>query len=113
KKSFMFRMPWMKGLLTPFDFKKFALQHGKTKIVDIYGKEYNIIDDNINIILTKSQFKMSKYYVSWDEYKENFKKYNCEASKLNIEDIGADANINYQMLQTLTTMTTEELSKIP
>lgn len=112
KKSFMFRMPWMKGLLTPFDFKKFALQHGKTKIVDIYGKEYDIIEDNINIILTKSQFKMSKYFESWDDYKEKFKVYHCEASKLNIEDIGTDANINYQMLQTLTTMTEDELRQI-
>lgn len=112
KKSFMFRMPWMKGLITPFDFKKFALIHGKTKITDIYGKEYDIIEDNINIILTKSQFKMWKYYDSWDEYKEKFKRYGCEASKLNVEDIGTEANINYQMLQTLTSMTEEELTKI-
>lgn len=112
KKSFMCRMPWVKGMVTPFDFKKFALSHNKTKVTDIYGKEYDIIEDNINIILTKSQFKMWKYYDSWEEYKEKFKKYKCEASKLNIEDIGADANLNYQMLQTLTTMTEEELTKI-
>lgn len=112
KKSCMFRMPWVKGLLTPFDFKKFALQHGNTKITDIYGKEYDIIDDRINIILTKSQFKMWKYYDSWNDYKSKFKKYKCEASKLNIEDIGADANLNYQMLQTLTTMTDDELIKL-
>lgn len=112
KKSFMFRMPWMKGLLTPFDFKKFALLHGKTKITDIYGKEYDIIQDNINIILTKSQFKMWKYYASWDEYKDKFRDFKCEASKLNIEDIGMNANLNYQMLQTLTTMSTKELESI-
>lgn len=113
KKSFMFRMAWMKGLLTPFDFRKFVeVNNGSTKIKDIYGKEYDIIEDNINIILTKSQFKMWKYYKSWDEYKENFKKYKCEASKLNIEDIGSKATINYQMLQTLTSMTIEELTTI-
>ena len=113
KKSFMFRMPWMKGLLTPFDFRKFVeVNNGSTKIKDIYGKEYDIIEDNINIILTKSQFKMWKYYDSWDDYKEKFKKYKCEASKLNIEDIGSKATINYQMLQTLTTMTIDELTTI-
>lgn len=111
-KTFMFRMPWMKGMVTPFDFKKFALEHGKTKITDIYGKEYDIIDDNINIILTKSQFKMAKYYDSWDDYKEKYRKYKCEASRLNIEDIGSEANINYQMLQTLVSMTEEELRTI-
>lgn len=112
KKSYMFRMPWMKGLLTTFDFKKFALLHNQTKITDIYGKEYDIIEDNINIILTKSQFKLWKYYDSWEDYKTKFKKYNCEASKLNIEDIGADANLNYQMLQTLPSMTVKELTTI-
>lgn len=112
KKSFMFRMPWVKGLLTPFDFKKFAIQNNTTKITDIYGKEYDIINDKINIILTKSQFKTWKYYNSWDEYKKKFKKYKCEASKFNIEDISAEANLNYQMLQTLTTMTYSELKKI-
>lgn len=112
KKTFMYRMPWMKGMLTPFDFKKFALEHKKTKIIDIYGKEYDIIEDDINIIMTKSQFKMSKYYDSWDDYKNKFKEYKCEANKLNIEDIGAEANINYQMLQTLVSMTEEELRTI-
>lgn len=113
KKSFMFRMPWMKGLLTPFDFKKFIEEKKcNTKITDIYGKEYDIIADNINIILTKSQFKMWKFYDCWDDYKNQFKKYHCEAAKLNIEDIGTKASMNYQMLQTLVTMTAEELQSI-
>lgn len=112
KKTFMYRMPWMKGMLTPFDFKKFALEHGKTKITDIYGKEYDIIEDNINIIMTKSQFKMWKYYDSWEDYQTKFKEYKCEANKLNIEDIGSEATINYQMLQTLVSMTEDELKTV-
>jgi len=113
KSSFMFRMPWMKGLLTPFDFVKFIEETGASPIIkDIYGKRYNIIDDNINIILTKSQFKMWKFYDSWEDYKFKFKEYKCEASKLNIEDIGSKATINYQMLQTLTSMTEDEITKI-
>jgi hypothetical protein len=111
-KTFMFRMPWMKGMVAPFDFKKFALEHNQTKITDIYGKEFDIIDDNINIILTKSQFKMWKYYDSWDDYKRKYKEFQCEASRLNIEDIGSEANINYQMLQTLVGMTEEELTTL-
>lgn len=111
-KTFMYRMPWMKGMLTPFDFKKFALEHGKTKITDIYGKEYDIIKDDINVIMTKSQFKMAKYYDSWDDYKQKYKEFKCEASRLNIEDIGAEASLNYQMLQTLVSMTEEELTSV-
>lgn len=113
KNSFMFRMPWMKGLLTSFDFVKFINENkdkgATSKIKDIYGKEWDIIEDKISIILTASQFKMWKYYDSWQEYKDNFNTFKCEASKLNIEDIGADANLNYQMLQTLTTITDDEL----
>lgn len=113
KKSRMIRMPWVKGLLTPFDFVKFINEFGGNPIVkDIYGKEWNVIDDKISVILTKSQFKMWKFYDSWEDYKEKFKKYNCEACAFNIEEIGKKANINYQMLQTLTTMTEEELTTI-
>lgn len=113
KSSFMFRMPWVKGLLTCFDYIKFIKENREkgatSKIKDVYGKEWDVIEDKISIILTASQFKMWKYYDSWDDYKEKFKKHKCEASKLNEEDVGVDANINYQMLQTLTTVTDEEL----
>src|SRR5690606_33875914 len=45
----------------------------------------------------------------WDDYKTRFKENNCQAVKLNEEDIGEDATLNYQMLQTLTDVTNEEL----
>lgn len=73
-KNTMFRAPWVKGLLGVFDFRKFIeVNDGSPTIKDIYGKEYNIFDDDIRIIFTKSQFKMYKFYDSWDEYKDNFK----------------------------------------
>lgn len=110
KKSRMIRMPWVKGLLAPMDFRKFIEEFGGNPVVkDIYGKEWNVIEDNINVILTKSQFKMWKFYDSWEDYKTKFKEYNCEACAFNIEDIGSKASINYQMLQTLTSMTKEEM----
>ena len=110
-KNTMFRAPWIKGLLGVFDFRKFIeVNDGSPTIKDIYGKEYNIFDDDIRIIFTKSQFKMYKFYDSWDEYKDNFKKYNCQAGRCNIEeDRIKDAKINYQMLQTLTDITDEEI----
>ncbi len=85
----MCRAPWIKGLLSPFPFDKFireanikdkSVNHGV--VTDIYGKQYDILANNINIIFTKSQFKMYKYYSSWEEYKDNFKKYNCSAGKV-------------------------------
>src|SRR5690606_3540132 len=106
KKAFMVRLPWIKGLLIPFSFDKFAQENNSYKVKDIYGKEWDIVKDNIEVIFTKSQFKMWKYYSSWEEYKSNFKKFNCQAGKCNEEEdnIG-NAKLNYQMLQTLTDMT--------
>lgn len=111
KKNFMFRSPWVKGLLGVFDFKKFISINNCSPIIkDIYGKEHDIIEENIQIIFTKSQFKMYKYYDSWDEYKTYFKKYGCTAGRCNIEeDRIKNAKINYQMLQTLTDITDEEI----
>lgn len=118
KKNFMCRVPFVKGLLvsTPYDkfireLKRRSKNENIGKIKDIYGKEYDILKDNIQIIFTKSQFKMWKYYKSWDEYKEFFKKYNCQAGKTNEEeDIFNTAKLNYQMLQTLVDITDEELT---
>lgn len=120
KKNTMVRLPWIKGLLVPFPFDKFIRESNRAypkagfgKVEDIYGKEYDIIEDDIQIIFTKSQFKMWKYYDSWDEFKINFKKYNCEAGTCNEEeDEFTNADINYQMLQTLTDMTDDELVEI-
>lgn len=113
KRPFMFRKPWMKGLLVPFSFDKFIKANDcSSKVTDIYGKEWDVLEDNISIILTKSQFKMHKYYDSWEDYKEKFNKYKCEASKLNEEDVGADANLNYQMLQTLVTVSDDEMKEL-
>jgi hypothetical protein len=112
KKSFMVRLPWIKGLLVPFPFDKFAKEHGSFVVKDIYGKEWDIIKDDIQVIFTKSQFKMWKYYDSWQEYKDKFIKYNCQAAKLNEEDTSGEAKLNYQMLQTLTDISDEELKEI-
>lgn len=109
KKSFMVRLPYVKGLLVPFAFDKFAEKYGSSKVTDIYGKEWDIFKDDIQVIFTASQFKMKKYYEDWDDYKKRFKDNKCQAVKLNEEDIGEDATLNYQMLQTLTDVTNEEL----
>ena len=110
-KNTMFRAPWIKGLLGVFDFKKFIeVNNYSSIIIDIYGQEHDVITEDIQIIFTKSQFKMYKYYDSWDEYKDNFKKYHCQAGRCNTEeDRIKNAKINYQMLQTLTNITDDEI----
>lgn len=114
KKNTMFRAPWIKGLLGVFDFREFIIVNNYSPIIkDIYGKEWHVIEDNIQIILTASQFKMHKYYDSWDQYKDAFKKYHCQAGICNTEeDRIKNAKINYQMLQTLTSITEDEIDQL-
>jgi hypothetical protein len=116
-KSFQFRLPWMKGLLTPvnketlFDYCKSI---GRYSITDLDGIEHDIFDNEGNLqiqyIFSKSQFKMYKYYkdmatadlTTWEVYKKYFKELKCEASILNVEpDKFQDKEMNYQFLQSL------------
>ena len=95
-------------------FLKFIKKNNCSPVIkDIYGKEHNVIDEDIQIIFTKSQFKMWKYYDSWEQYKEYYKRYNCTAGYTNLEeDKIKNATINYQMLQTLTDITDDEIDSI-
>ena len=86
-RNFMVRLPWTKGLLGAFPFKQFIKETGcSSKVKDIWGKEWDIIEDNIQIIFTKSQLKMAGFYDSWEDYKNRFKKYGCHAGKCNVEE---------------------------
>lgn len=113
-KNRMVRLPWVKGLLGVFDYRKFIEINCCSPIIkDIYGKEHDVIAEDIQIIFTKSQFKMWKYYDSWEHYKEMYKKYGCTAGMTNVEeDRIKDATINYQMLQSLTDITDDEIAEI-
>ncbi|MFP3509372.1 hypothetical protein SB775_06840 [Peribacillus sp. SIMBA_075] len=109
EKNFMCRLPWIKGLLAVYDFTK----HGNTKVTDIDNKVWDVVDDGISIIFTRSQWKMSAYFDSWEDYKKRFKEYNCKAAKLNEEEADFnDGKINYQMLESLTDVSDDELKEI-
>jgi hypothetical protein len=128
KKSFMIRSPWLKGLLVPFAFDEFVKEHNMKEhnmkdssidsvnygiVEDIYGVKHDILKEEIQVIFTKSQFKMWKYYNSWNEYVENFVKYDCEVGYCNEEEHDfEDAKLNYQFLQSLTNITDKQLETI-
>lgn len=118
KKNRMVRLPWIKGLMvyTPYDqfLKMNSIKYPNCHIVkDIYGKEWDVFKDDIQVIFTKSQFKMYKYYDSWDDYKTKFKLHNCQAGYCNEEENNPSfATINYQMLQTLTDVSDAEVLEL-
>lgn len=112
----MVRLPWVKGLMVQFPFDKFIQEKcpdNRCIVTDIYGEEHDILGEGIRYIFTKSQFKLAKYFHSWDCYKERFKNNQCEACYCNIEeDYIPKARINYQMLQTLSDMKDEEIDRL-
>lgn len=65
--SFVVRTTFIKGNLVPFDFKEYAHRNGISRIYDRWGHGYNI--DEIDVLISESQFKVYKYYSSWEEYK--------------------------------------------
>ena len=99
-KNFMTRGPFVKGLLIVWDWIKFCKEHNIEPIIeDYWGVKHNLIEENIQIILTKSMFKMIKYFPSWNSYKESFKKYGCHFGKTNYEEeYLPDKQMNYQFL---------------
>lgn len=125
-KNTQFRLSWFKGILCPVNFIKYIKDNDlNTKIKDIYGKEYDVIEDDIRVIFTKSQFKMWKYYKNiydnngnlfmsgWEVYKTCFKYYKKTCNKcMEDEDNLKNMRINYQMLQTLTDMTDKQIEKL-
>lgn len=98
--SFIIRGPWMKGLVSVFDFRKFAKEVAKTdKIKDHWGYEWDI--NNIDVILTTSQFKMYKKYSSWENYFYHFRKYKHSLSVARVNKKVSDfvTPLNYQYIQ--------------
>lgn len=111
----MVRAPFLKGLLSEFDFILWCLEHDcKPIIKDVWGKEHNLIEEDIKVMFTASQLKLWKYYDSWDHYKACFKENGCHICLTNYEeDWIKDTNVNYQFLQALdmTDAEIEELTK--
>lgn len=101
--SCQIRGGYFKGAIFPFDFRKFALKvANNTVITDLWGNKVDIIEQDIKFIFTESQFKMNKFFSSWDEYKKAFKRNNLQFSINSYANPAKDTtSFSYQYLQTL------------
>ena len=108
----MVRGPYLKGLLSEFDFIEWCKEHNAApEIKDVWGNLHNLIDEDIKIIFTASQLKLWKYYDDWNHYKKCFKDNNCHICLTNYEEkYIKDTYLNYQMIQDLD-MTDDEIYK--
>ena len=104
------RAPWVKGLLANVPFHQFFAEHGITTITDFFGKIRPI--EEIDILLSKSQFKMCKVYKAkcagssvnaWDYYTQSMRDNHLKwgVVKPNAKSDDHEKALNYQYLQAL------------
>lgn len=112
RSNFMVRLPYIKGLLTSFDFLKFCQVHDvEPRLTDFWGQEHDLVKEDIRVIFTESQVKFAKFYDDWEHYKRCFREGDCRMNRTNFEEeYIPDTTINYQMLQTLEDFTDEEIA---
>lgn len=105
--NFIVRSAFIKGMVSVFDFHDFACKFakpnddGKHAIVDCYGQEHCVED--VDVILTASQFKMGKKYGSLDEYNYYSKLYGhvWGVSRMSKKHDSEYSLLNYQYIQSL------------
>lgn len=64
--AFCIRCAYVKGMVFVIDFKQYAKEHNIEYVTDMYGNQRKIED--MDMILTKSQFKLYNAYDSMDDY---------------------------------------------
>ncbi len=120
--SAQIRCAHLKGAIFPFNFRKFLEQEEvegvkpNPVIQDVWGKEHDIIKDDIQILFTASQLKMWKYYDSWEDYKKAFHENGMKISINKFADTNPKgyAKTSYQFIQTLSSekLTDEKLEEL-
>ena len=110
--SFIVRAAWFKGVTNCFDFRQFAHEVAhKDTITDIYGVTYNI--DEVDVIASKSQFKLWNKYPNFQTYLSYFKRYGhvFGVARVNKPESQFVTTLNYQYLQS-NNFTKESIQKI-
>lgn len=110
---FCIRNYFVKGMVCVFDFHKFSREvAGKHVITDLYGNEVDT--DNIDMIITESQFKLWKGYDNWQHYldccKENGGRWGV--TKFTPKEDKTAVFTNYQFLQVLNLDTPEKIKEL-
>lgn len=100
--NWVIRGPFIKGVVVPFDFKKFIENRGANPVIkDAWGKEVNLND--VDIIFTVSQVKLWNYYHDYEDYVEQIRKNKLSfgVCRYNKKEDAEYSLLNYQYIQTL------------
>ena len=95
-----------------FDWKRFAREVAKVEyITDVWGNQKHIND--IDVLLSVSQFKMWKKYKNWEEYLKYHTEYGhvWGCSRANKKKDNYLTALNYQYIQS-NFFTTEQIRKL-
>ena len=107
--SFQFRcIPCLKGKLYTMPVTEFANELGVSTITDIHGNEWDLFNDKIDCILTKSQFKFYDLYDEIETWKSYFEEeihgyrrtFNISSYDENFSELKKTTVMAYQPLQT-------------
>ena len=107
--SFQFRcIPCLKGKLYTMPVTEFAKELGVSAITDIKGKKWDLFNDKIDCILTKSQFKFYDLYDSIETWKHCFEEevhgyrrtFNISSYDEKFSELKKTTVMAYQPLQT-------------
>lgn len=99
--QFIIRAPFIKGMCCTFDFHELARKNHIFNIKDIWGDIVPI--NQVDVILSESQFKLWSAYENWIDYSSKCKKNNLTwgVTRTNPKKDKSTAFTNYQYLQTL------------
>lgn len=103
--EYIIRAPWIKGLVVNFNWKEYCRNKGVEYLTDIFTEDKKSIDD-IDFLISKSQFKMHKQYKEkggWDYYTKSMKENNLLWGVVmpNKENDDHFKTLNYQYLNAL------------
>lgn len=101
--AYIIRMPFIKGLVIEMDFKLYCEENNVTEITDYWGVKHKASD--VEMVITKSQFKAIKEFKNWNDYMQKFKKYDHKMGvtryNKNPKSESPMSRYNFQYLQTL------------
>lgn len=100
--NWVVRGPFIKGVVVPFDFKKFIEVKGASPIIkDAWGEDVNL--NEVDMIFTVSQVKLWNYYKNYADYVEQIKRNKLcfGVCRYNKREDAEYSLLNYQYIQTL------------
>lgn len=99
--TFIFRSPFCKGQLATFDFHRFAEEYNVKTGIDLWGQVFIIQD--VDVILSESQFKMVNSYGSLQHYLHELSvsELGFRVSRYSPRELKNDSSTNYMFLQVL------------